>query len=315
MNLDDDDIEVLDLEKEYTKKSDLKSVNSVSNLSFNKKLFEICKKNVKLYANLACCLGYVTVGASNVVSKTIMMNFNQKRYEKLLTEYNQSIAQYAEYINSLNLSNFEVIMKVMIDMWSNIEGYKLTTKEKYDKPGIYRLLLYNNGYGVCRNMADDFTARMNAINPEYEVCNIVVFLDAAESNKIQTKALESEHNITGRTNIGLRGRKLFGNHMVSCVKLNDLNELLIVDPTNPSLGIFKDGKIFMLSDKTMNGLHVKTISSIMTGKTSEYVKKYWESYNTNGDFYRMKELYGIESQNKALEKINLHYDTDHYRIK
>lgn len=108
-----------------------------------------------------------------------------------------------------------------------------------------------------------------------------------------------------------------GNHMVSCIKLKEDDVLLIVDPTNPSIGVLKNGKIYMLSSVAVNGLEVKPIGNIIFGTdaTKNYVEKILESFLTNGDIDFLKEKYGIESQNQVLRSILSEYDTDHYRIK
>lgn len=227
-------------------------------------------KAIKVGAGVAITCGYVAAVLSS--SYDDIIEENSVTYSEEINEYDIEIKKYADYINSLNLSDLEIIMKVMNDMWSNIDGYK--NPGEYDAIGYHRLALYMDGYGVCRNMADDFTARMNAINADYEACNMFVYLNDAEINDIQRTILtendtitensdtdnqkedssnkENSSDIEDSSNVDYETefiKNTTGNHMVSCVKLKDEDILLIVDPTNPSIGVLKNGQIYIYAIK------------------------------------------------------------------
>lgn len=296
---------------------------------FNNYLFfENMTQNLKIIRNQAAkvMLGLTIVsgGFSTMISSQYdqVIENNSKVYQSEIKDYDEEIKTYAEHINSMNLSDLEIIMKVMNDMWNSIDGYK--TPDMYDAIGYPRLALYMDGYGVCRNMADDFTARMNAINPNYEACNLNVYLKEAEINNIRRTTLvnyniiadnsEQEENIDYKSEII---SNLTGNHMVSCVKLKEDDVLLIVDPTNPSIGVLKNGEITMLSNQMMKGIKIKPVGNLMLGSDNrkEYLKKLTESLFTAGDINTLKEKYGITSQNEILEEIIEKYSANHYHTR
>lgn len=296
---------------------------------FNNYLFfENMTQNLKIIRNQAAkvMLGLTIVsgGFSTMISSQYdqVIENNSKVYQSEIKDYDEEIKTYAEHINSMNLSDLEIIMKVMNDMWNSIDGYKIP--DMYDAIGYPRLALYMDGYGVCRNMADDFTARMNAINPNYEACNLNVYLKEAEINNIRRTTLVNYNTIADNSeqeeNIDYKSEiisNLTGNHMVSCVKLKEDDVLLIVDPTNPSIGVLKNGEITMLSNQMMKGIKIKPVGNLMLGSDNrkEYLKKLTESLFTAGDINTLKEKYGITSQNEILEEIIEKYSANHYHTR
>lgn len=296
---------------------------------FNNYLFfENMTQNLKIIRNQAAkvMLGLTIVsgGFSTMISSQYdqVIENNSKVYQSEIKDYDEEIKTYAEHINSMNLSDLEIIMKVMNDMWNSIDGYK--TPDMYDEIGYPRLALYMDGYGVCRNMADDFTARMNAINPDYEACNLNVYLKEAEINNIRRTTLVNYNTIADNSeqeeNIDYKSEiisNLTGNHMVSCIKLKEDDVLLIVDPTNPSIGVLKNGEITMLSNQVMKGIKIKPVGNLMLGSDNrkEYLKKLTESLFTAGDINTLKEKYGITSQNETLEEIIEKYSANHYHTR
>ncbi len=296
---------------------------------FNNYLFfENMTQNLKIIRNQAAkvMLGLTIVsgGFSTMISSQYdqVIENNSKVYQSEIKDYDEEIKTYAEHINSMNLSDLEIIMKVMNDMWNSIDGYK--TPDMYDAIGYPRLALYMDGYGVCRNMADDFTARMNAINPNYEACNLNVYLKEAEINNIRRTTLVNYNSIADNSeqeeNIDYKSEiisNLTGNHMVSCIKLKEDDVLLIVDPTNPSIGVLKNGEITMLSNQMMKGIKIKPVGNLMLGSDNrkEYLKKLTESLFTAGDINTLKEKYGITSQNETLEEIIEKYSANHYHTR
>ena len=102
---------------------------------------------------------------------------NAYEYSTELQTYNSFLEQYAQYINSLELSDIEIFVKVMKDIWEDIDGYG-----KADNliTGYARLSFQEEGKGVCTSFADDFTARINAINPKYNARNLIVYIDETQ---------------------------------------------------------------------------------------------------------------------------------------
>ena len=299
--------------------------NELGNNCFKYVIFENLKSKLKLIKKNTI-LGLATLSTLSVcftaqVSASIdkIIKNNSIQYEKEIDDYNNEITKYAEYINSLNLNDLEIIIKVIDDMWSNIDGYK--TPSNYDILGYQRLSLYIDGYGVCRNMADDFTARINAINSDYEACNLYVLISDAQINNIQRNII-NENNTINQNNQENNSnykdeftKELIGNHLVTCMKLKDDNAIVIVDPTNPSIGLYQNGKVYMFSN-TKNGIETKSMGNILFGIENRIncLKKLKDSYIINNNYNYLNNKYNIENQNKVLTKIKEHYSSDNYNI-
>lgn len=131
---------------------------------------------------------------------------NEIEYSKELEEYNEHIKEYAKEIQSLNLTDTQIFVKLMYDLWRNIDGYK--TPEKYDQIGIERLSVEYEKVGVCRNFADDLVAKLNAINPEYNARTLNVYMSKSEYEYIDIERNELEILDDGENNINSFGKLL-----------------------------------------------------------------------------------------------------------
>lgn len=235
---------------------------------------------------------------------------NKQIYEEEIDNYEENLN---EYISSLNLegkTDLEIIMMLINDMWESIEGYK---KPEIDAVGYERLDI-NNGFGVCRNMADDIAAKLNAINPKYNARKLVVesnFIDY-EFADVNIKVVPEEPNeeVLEKTEnkeslVDQVMDQVIGNHMVILVDIPDKNITLVVDPTNVGIGILKNGRITMF-----NGLEstyeIKETNNILFYGYLEYFKLLCDEFKSVIPQESIEELnkeYGIDAQNKALEKV------------
>lgn len=250
----------------------------------------------KIFKEIASVSYYLMIAILlSQVSATSGAIDNEIIYESNIQEYNREIEQYAEYIRSINLSELEIIMKVMNDIHSNIE-YK--DSDTFDSLGILRLSLYENGHGVCRNIADDYTARLNAINPSFKATNLIIYL------KDNPTEISLDNSV----------EKIVGNHMVTCITTSDGNNL-VVDPTNALIGILKNGKVYLYNDSTVN-LELSVLGQNFTEfKTlKEAYEKILKSFLTDGTYEELMEEYGIIHQEQAFENIR-DLDTSHYHTK
>ena len=134
-------------------RADVKNELGVKPGFINCAFLENIKRKLKVIKTLAFATGLVVAASPVVLTvlSTSVIKESEAKYEDVLDEYNNEIDEYAKYINGLGLNDLEVIVKVMNDMWSNIEGYK-NPDETYDSIGFNRLALYNDGYGICRNI-------------------------------------------------------------------------------------------------------------------------------------------------------------------
>lgn len=234
---------------------------------------------------------------------------SEEEYEDELKLYNEEIKKYAKYIKRLNLSDFEIIIKIIYDIW-NIYGYKDECIDSKFYKGVDRLYLYKNKYGVCRHFADDMVYRLNEINPKYNARIITLEIDDNEDgyylpikrkkyNDDETNELISDKE----EQIDNKSRKNYGNHMACLVDLPN-NITLIVDPTNTSIGYIRN--------KTINYFECKTKYKI--NKNGSYIFNGNHFFKTAKDnlklpirnlttYKKIDEKYGKNMQEKALERI------------
>lgn len=180
---------------------------------------------------------------------------------------------------------------------------------------------------MCRNIADDMTRKLNAINPDYNARYISVRVSSygegtentdvntyfygfnpnnAKKNKMLNETLIM--NIIGNIDEEYPdvASKLYSNHAVVAVDIKDENATLIIDPTNVLLGVFKNGEIiFFNSLDKENGIKMgitPLINAATQGKTSlklpsQYIKSF---LNFDATIEELNEKYGVEAQNLAL---------------
>lgn len=251
-------------------------------------------------------------------------------YEKEIEKYNEKISKYAEKVKSMNLNDVQTYMKVMDDMWGSIKGYG---EPKKDIKGYLELdLATEDGYGVCRNMANDIAKKLNAINPEYNARTMIVQMDengnytiadikrnfVVNDEKKEENSENEEEQQDDEAEIPFES--VFGNHLVTLVDSPEDNLILVLDPTNPGIGIYKDGKITMLNSDKKNGISLQPrryVSSFMTKggleNISDVVKDYVQSFEkSNLTFDQIEEKYGLEAQNKSLNYIRQANEKDEF---
>lgn len=253
---------------------------------------------------------FLIIGYDSVRSANYLYNESLVTYNKELNEYNKKIEEYATYINLLNLNDLQIIMKVIDDTWNDIDGYG---DAKIDAYGLYRLdYLESNGVGVCRNFADDFTAKMNAINSEYDARNIIVYMDTDKYTNDSIANvdvhLSSSYNPSNEE-LPIDISKITGNHMVSVLKPRNTDYYIVVDSTNPSIGIINNGKIYMFSTIDGKGLTYKSVGEYLMSIEDEYTslnRIFISSIFNNISDEEIKVLnnqYGVDAQNEALEYV------------
>lgn len=236
---------------------------------------------------------------------------NKKSVALELNDYNDYNKKYASYINSLGLNDLEVVIKVMYDMWDGMEFYAIPP-ENYDKIGVSRLSIYEYGVGVCRHMADDMTAKLNAINKSYDATDLIVNMTATngvDCNNIERKFLEISSDIDNSNEEKKEDKSIFtnpnfvGNHMVSCFYVKENDVIMIADPTNLLLGFMKNGKIYLFQNNSDGKLEIKYFGNMIYGTDRKLNEIYIKSFFTNGDIDTLTDLFGINMQNEAIDKV------------
>lgn len=299
---------------------------------FKAALWKIGQK-LKIYGVTGLLTASTAIGASSIAISNEVKNEienNSVKYESEIENYNNKITDYANEVNQMKLSDVQIYMKVMEDMWGSIKGYKNPEK---DILGYGELdLATEEGYGVCRNMASDVAKKLNKINPEYNARTKVVSMgkdgyyqianierkiiqdnETVQETENQDQEQQNESESSGKIaeSIGNIAQKILGNHMVTFVDSPEDNLTLVLDPTNPGIGIYTEGKIVMLNSDKENGLNFETkayMDAVFTkggieGVTEE-IEDYLKSFrNPNLTKEEIVEKYGIEAQNQALEDL------------
>ncbi len=239
---------------------------------------------------------------------------NEIKYEKEIKNYDNKIKKYAEEVNELKLNDVQVFMKVIDDMWNQIKGYK---NPELDLTGFMELdLASEDGYGVCRNMASDVARKLNEINPDYNARTLVVNMGHDGQYKladVKRKILEENETVdtdSSSRDIQNKMSDILGNHMITLVDVKSDNLIVVLDPTNPGIGIYQNGKIEMLNSVKGNELNFDT-RKFTTFITSNGYKDGAESVIDFADSYQesklspeqIEEKYGLDAQNQALKEV------------
>lgn len=298
--------------------------------AYGKRSFKALKGRIKLVgAALLTAVG-IGYGTEEYVQPTLaaanqtMQNAeafreeSEEKYKDEIQEYEEAIQKYAENINKLNLTDFETIMKVQEDMWATIKGYG---NSEIDTEACLGLDIGINKKGVCRNMSDDVTRKLNAINPKYNarVC-IVKSLEGVqgESADIDTVVYSPKEKQKAYSDIIIQLPKYIeytdamdANHVVVLVDIAEDNLTVIVDPTNCKLGVFQNGKIFILNsiqeqqDITMERRPWGDLIFRENISVWDIPKEYAKSFlPTKLSKEEIEEKYGVEAQNAALDSAN-----------
>lgn len=238
--------------------------------SLKQSIYAILKKT-----GIITSAGLLGLGVLLPTTTTLTKSENSKKYEAEIEQYNDNIEEYAKEVQTMQLSDIQIFMKVMDDLWENIQGYK---KPEKDIRGFWELdLATEDGYGVCRNMASDIARKLNEINSEYNARTMVVTMGETgyyemadierqileEDETVQNEA-DKKENIREEIKENIQGKEekiknsIFPNHMVTFVDIPHENLTLVLDPTNPGIGTYINEKIIMLNSEKGDGLQFRT---------------------------------------------------------
>lgn len=252
----------------------------------------------------------VYTAASSEIAQIKTRNSNSEEIETYL----DNVQKYSNQISSYNLTDIENIMKVISDLWQNINGYGEPQKDLIGCLGLD--IAY--GQGVCRNMVDDTARKLNCINPEYNAHLIVVQYQNVNTvtsvipfnNELLT---QNNFNNTTQTKKSTTSfidsydyPEYIGNHAVILMNIPENNVQLIVDPTNPSIGVYVDGKIHIFN-KIIGENHSLSRNFLGDALVNGfdgfiYPIEYIDSYDNDCklSLEELEKLYGIDAQFNAL---------------
>ena len=216
--------------------------------------------------------------------------------KEIIEEYNEDLEEYASYIKSLNLTQKEIVVKVMSDIYEKYKyKYKFPTG---DVNGFFRFYLFENGYGVCRNIADDFCAKLNAIDPSFNAHIIVDNIERIIEAEDEEDTLTVESRFLNPDTIG--------NHAVAVINIKGEPVPLVVDPTNLGMGGIINGKIWMFYtiENADDAIDARLLSTIFISEDPlSIVTDFFDSLDFRELFDDLKERYGTDSLEETLENV------------
>ena len=261
-------------------------------------------------AVIAVPISGVRVAYDQHKAKVAIMEENKE----IIEEYNEDLEEYASYIRSLNLTQKEIVVKVMSDIYDKYK-YKFPTG---DINGFFRFYLYENGYGVCRNIADDFCAKLNAIDPSFNAHIIGCKLNEVDEDGedihydimdnieriIEDEDEDEEDTLTVESRF--LNPDTIGNHAVAVINIKGEPVPLVVDPTNPGMGAMFNGEIYMFnaSGNADEAIDEKTlVTFFITGNPLHIITDFFDSLDFRELFDDLKERYGTDSLEETLENV------------
>ena len=165
-------------------------------------------------------------------------------------------------------------------------------------------------------MASDVAKKLNEINPEYNARTMRVEVGhdgKYEIADVEVKILEDNETVnidSERESTEDKMTEFFGNHMITLVDIKSDNLIMVLDPTNPGIGIYQNGKIEMLNSVKGNEIDFDNRNLSTFIGSDGYVRAFgviadWvNSYKKcNLSKEQIEEKYGLEAQNKALEEV------------
>ncbi len=211
-------------------------------------------------------------------------------------EYLQQVKKYGKSVKRMNLSNIQIFMKVMEDMWKNIQGFKPPKLFSGKNAMMDLVLATKDGYGVCKNMALYVARRLNEINPDFNarVAEVYVPINYKGYKKanIKTKVIKDPLKNMNELKLKVYDRvtKNSGNHVIVLLDSKEDNAIIALDPTSPGIGVLIEGRIYMFNESEY-------------GKSSYVLKEFtttaWANLNkTNLGFSKMN-LDGIKDYNNS----------------
>jgi hypothetical protein len=165
-----------------------------------------------------------------------------------------------------------------------------------------------NDIGVCRHMGDKYTTIMNLIYPDYKAQNMVVNLNTTymlntcniygkeeSGNEVEAELEDYDYN-----------ESEIGNHLVTILKPREGNYYLVVDVTNPSIGVLDNGKIHMFNNDSTESIRYNPLGQyflVSNGTNVKIALDNMYSKNHSFDYNELDKEYGIDAQIKVLNKI------------
>ena len=264
------------------------------------------KKQMALKVASTIMIGVLAVGPIDTLGMKAINASNALIYAKQIEDYEARMDRYADELRDMDLTHLQLVMKIIDDMHTNIAGYD---NPEIDAMGFWRLDAGNSSStGVCRNMADNVTYILNQVNPNYNARNMFVRMN---TSGIDVADVDRKINFEYADNLERQGElapSFIANHAITVFDVPNQNYSLVVDPTNPAIGVLADGKIMMLND--MEGEMTYTPISELTYGMDYHLGIIRNLRNMNEhstsidiDIEELKQQWGKEAQDRALQEV------------
>ena len=229
-----------------------------------------------------------------------------------LKEYESDVKKYCREIKTKNLTDIQIIIKLMRDISNNIR-YDGNQK---NISGLNRLVLYKEKKGCCIHIADDMTAKLNYINPKFNARTMYVKMLHNKNSgyrlpfRVPIESIYVEDN--NEENTYEKEDKKAPNHAICAIDIPDKNITLVIDPTNPSIGYMKGKKIKLFGGNNIEYTYSIRYNYVMCKSKllSFLLMRLTDDIRFFSKTAKIEKLYGIEVQKEALESIKF-IDSDY----
>ena len=272
------------------------------------KVSPLSKKQLTKKVLLCILMGtMVTSGVNTGVIEAMKLE-NAHKYAAQIDDYDSRMDEYAEEIRNMNLTDIQTVMKIIDDMHSNIQGYG---NPEEDIIGFMRLNVGDSdGYGVCRNMADNTTYILNKVNPRYHARNMFVDMNAetihmADIDRKSYQPNQDTHRESGSKEQEEKSSNPFtSNHCVTVIDVPGKDYSLMIDTTNPAIGLLGNSQIIMLNNAD-GSFNYKPLAEGLLGYRTIIAKngiKMSKQFDDE-ELEEIKDKWGLDAQNKALKAV------------
>ena len=238
---------------------------------------------------------------------------------KIVTENKDGVKYIREYENDVMIvyqeetkdhfkwkqyHNGHVIKKIMADAYKQEKYYYDLIDGK-----LQSIVILKDGYETTIEYGDNFEELSNEKVKSNNVNYYILRKETEENNKKMEEDRQREKMLQEQELNELK-EKGMGNHEIVAVDIEEDNITLLIDPTNLSLGIYKEGKIIMFNEmKPEEAIYLRASVSAEASfggieKFLQYPIDYIKSFNEPTiSMEEIEEKYGLDAQNRIIEKI------------
>ncbi len=238
---------------------------------------------------------------------------------KIVTENKDGVKYIREYENDVMIvyqeetkDNFKwkqyhnghVIKKIMADAYKQEKYYYDLIDGK-----LQSIVILKDGYETTIEYGDNFE-ELSKEKVKSDNVNYYILRKETEENNKKMEEDRQRETMLQEQELNELKEKGMGNHEIVAVDIEEDNITLLIDPTNLSLGIYKEGKIIMFNEmKPEEAIYLRASVSAEASfggieKFLQYPIDYIKSFNEPTiSMEEIEEKYGLDAQNRMIEKI------------